>query len=210
MADKVDNRGTYHITDYPDIYEPARNNNFEFLIPEEFKNDKTILKSGLEKSISDNDYIKNGQEVVRVAVESSSVPHFKLGIIEVKRGNNTAKFAGLPTFDSGSLVVKDFISVNAYYSNPKDVLMAWQALAYNVKSEKISRASVYKKTCKLVEYSPDWNIVRQWTLEGCWVSEISEDAFTTESEGKRTFTATIVYDKAYLTYDAPTTTNNNQ
>lgn len=190
----ADNRGTYHITDNNDIYEPARNNNFEFLIP----NLDGILKAGTDEShVQENDYVKNGQEVVRVAVESSSVPHFSLGIIEVKRGNNTAKFAGLPTFSNGSLTVKDYISINAGYSNPKDVLLAWQALAYNVRTEKISRAANYKKTCTLTEYSPDWEIVRQWTLEGCWVSEISEDAFTTESEGKRTFTATIVYDKAY-------------
>ena len=195
----ADNRGTYHITDNNDIYEPARNNNFEFQIT----GIDGILKAGTDvSSIQANDYIKNGEEVVRVAVEASSVPHVSLGVIEVKRGNNTAKFAGLPTFANGTLTLKDYISIDSGYSNPKDVLMAWQALAYDVRTEKISRAKNYKKTCYLTEYSPDWEIVREWTLEGCWVSEVSEEAFTTESEGKRTFTATIVYDKAYPTREA--------
>lgn len=190
----ADNRGTYHLTDNPDIYEPARNNNFEFLVT----NVDNLLKAGVDESTArETDYIKNGQEALRVAVESSSVPHFALGVIEVKRGNNTAKFAGLPTFQSGSLTLKDYISVNSGYSNPKDVMMAWQALAYNVRNEKISRASVYKRTCFLVEYSPDYEVVRKWQLDGCWCSEVSEDSFTTESEGQRKFTATIVFDKAY-------------
>ena len=190
----MDTRGTYHLTNNPDIYEPARNNNFEFLVT----GIDSLLKAGVDEATArETDYIKNGQEALRVAVESSSVPHFELGVIEVKRGNNTAKYAGLPTFSSGSLTLKDYISVDSGYSNPKDVMMAWQALAYNVRTEKVSRASVYKKTCTLTEYSPDYEIVRQWTLEGCWCSAVSEDAFTTESEGQRKFTATIVYDRAY-------------
>ena len=189
-----ENRGTYHLTNNPDIYEPARNNNFEFLIT----NVDNLLRAGVDSATaSDSDYIKNGQEALRVAVESSSVPHFALGVIEVKRGNNIAKYAGLPTFNATSLTLKDYISVNSGYSNPKDVMLAWQALAYNVRSEKISRASVYKRTCTLTEYSPDYEVVRQWTLEGCWCSEVSEDPFSTESEGQRKFTATIVFDRAY-------------
>jgi len=190
----ADTYGTYHLTNNPDIYEPARNNTFEFQVT----NVDSLLKAGVDEATArETDYIKNGQEALRVAVESSSVPHFQLGVIEVKRGNNTAKFAGLPTFQSGSLTLKDYISVDSGYSNPKDVMMAWQALAYNVRTEKVSRASVYKRTCFLVEYSPDYVIVRKWKLEGCWCSEISEDAFTTESEGQRKFTATIVFDRAY-------------
>ena len=194
-----DTRGTFHLTNNPDIYEPARNNNFEFLVTgiEDF------VKAGVDSAtIKDSDYIKNGQEILRCAVESSSVPHFALGIIEVKRGNNTAKFAGLPTFQSGSLVVKDYVSINSGYSNPKDVMMAWQARAYDVRSEKIARASAYKRTCTLTEYSSDYQVIRQWKLEGCWCSEVSEDPFTSENEGQRKFTATIVYDRAYPVAEA--------
>lgn len=194
-----DTRGTYHLTNNPDIYEPARNNNFEFLVT----GIDSLLKAGVDReTANESDYIKNGQEALRVAVESSSVPHFALGVIEVKRGNNTAKFAGLPTFQSASITLKDYISVNSGYSNPKDVMLAWQALAYDVRSEKISRSNVYKRTCTLTEYSPDYEIVRQWTLEGCWCSEVSEDPFSTENEGQRRFTATIVFDKAYPTVES--------
>lgn len=198
----ADNRGTYHLTDNPDIYEPARSNTFEFVVT-----DLTgLLKAGLNSGVEPNedDYIKNGQEILRCAVESSSVPHFELGVIDVKRGNNTAHFAGLPKFSTHSITVKDYVSINSGYSNPKDIMLAWQALAYNVRTEKIARASAYKKTCTLTEYSADFNqVVREWTLEGCWCSAVSEDQFSSETEGQRKFTATIVFDKAYPSSERP-------
>ena len=193
----ADNRGTYHLTDNPDIYEPARNNNFEFQIP--FFADDGLLKAGVDSGITpqDDDYIKNAQEVIRVAVESSSVPQFKLGVLDVNRGNNTAHFAGRPTFETTSLVVKDYISKNSGYSNPKDVMMAWRALAYDVRTEKIHRASNYKFTCTLRELTPEQEVIREWVIEGAWCSEVNEDNFTSENDGQRKFTAVIVYDKAY-------------
>jgi len=197
MAESHD---AYHIADNNDIYEPARNNTFEFQVTGLGLDDR-ILRAGVPVAVAnDSDYIKNAEGVLRVAVEASSVPHFELGTIEVRRGNDRVKFADVPTFSSGTLVVKDYISKNSGYSNPKDILMAWQALAYDVRSGKINRASTYKKKCSLIEYSPDWEVVRTWVIEGCWVSAVSEDNFSSESNGNRTFTATIVYDRAYPTY----------
>ena len=195
MADTLQ-YSAYHIADNNDIYEPARNNTFEFSVEL-----GGILKAGIFVTSSENDYLKgNAGEVLRVAVEASSVPHYELGTIEIRKGNDRSKYADVPTFPSGTLVLKDYISNDSGYDNPKDIIMAWQALAYDVRTGKINRASVYKRDCTLTEYSPDWKIVRKWIIKGCWVSAVSEDNFSTESNGNRTFTATIVYDRAYLEY----------
>ena len=75
--------------------------------------------------------------------------------------------------------------------------MAWQALVFDVNSEAIHMSSNYKKTCYLYEYTPDYEtVIRSWRLEGCWVSDLSEDDFSNEEEGKKQVTATIVFDKA--------------
>ena len=181
--------GTYHLADNPQLYEPARSNNFEFIVTDI----DDLLYAGTDVNTSnETDHIKNGQEVLRVSVVSSSVPHFTLGKIEVKRGNNTVKFAGVPSFDDGTLVLNDYIGART-----KSVLLAWQALAYDVMTEKVHRATNYKKDCTLVEYSPDYNeIIRTWTLKGCWISGISEPEFSNETNDKRTTTVTIVYDRA--------------
>lgn len=181
--------GTYHLADNPQLYEPSRSNNFEFIVTDI----DDLIYAGTDKNTAtDKDHITNGQEVLRVSVVSSSVPHFSLSKIEVKRGNNTINFAGTPTFEDGQLVLNDYMGART-----KSILLAWQALAYDVTTEKVHRATNYKKDCTLVEYSPDYEeVIRTWTLKGCWISSLSEDAFSNESNDKRTVTATIVYDKA--------------
>lgn len=182
------NLGTYHLADNPQLYEPARTNNFEFIVT----GIDRLLYAGLNADTASNsDYITNGQEVLRLSVVSSTVPHFSLGVIDVKKGNNTMHAAGVPTFDNGTLVVNDYIGART-----KSVLLAWQALAYDVQTEKVHRMSNYKKDCTLVELSPDGDIIRYWDMKGCWVSELSEGEFSSETNDKRTVSATIVYDKA--------------
>ena len=181
--------GTYHLADNPQLYEPSRSNNFEFIVTDI----DNLIYAGVDKATAtEQDYITNGQEVLRVSVLSSSVPHFTLSKIEIKRGNNTIKYAGTPTFDDGTLVLNDYIGART-----KDILLAWQALAYDVTTEKVNRATAYKKDCTLVEYSPDYDeVIRTWTLKGCWISGLSEGEFSNENNEKRQVTATIVYDKA--------------
>ena len=186
------NQGAWHLADNPTLYEPARNNNFEFIVT----GIDSLLKSGLDDSTEHvaNDFITTAAETIRVSVVSSSVPHFSLGTIEVKRGNDTIKFAGVPTFGNLPIVVNDYMGAKT-----KEAIMAWQALAYNVRNGYINRATVYKKDCRLVEFSPDYKeILNEWRIEGAWVQEVSEGEFSNENEGKRTINVTIQYDRAYL------------
>lgn len=124
-------------------------------------------------------------------VLSTSVPHFSLETLEYKRGNEKVKFAGTPTFDSGEVVIDDVVGIRT-----KDILMAWQAAAYNVHTGKGGRMKDYKMNCTLTEYTQDYVAIRKWKLVGCWISKISEDSFDKESDGKRKMTATVEYDRA--------------
>lgn len=135
----------------------------------------------------------NAQEVLLLNVVKADVPHFKLEELEYRRGNEQVKFAGVPTFDSGSITVDDVVGLDT-----KSILMAWQGLAYNVHTRKGGRMKDYKKTATLTEYTQDYEEIRHWILYGCWVSEISEEAFDKESDGKRQLTATISYDRAIM------------
>lgn len=185
----AENMGTYHLASNPALYEPARTNNFEFLVMDI----DSLLRAGVKEELAtESDYITNGQEVLRCSVLSSSVPHFTMSSIDVKRGNNTMHFAGTPTFDNHNLVLNDYMGART-----KSVLLAWQALAYDVRTERVNRATVYKKTCYLYEYSPDYKeVIRKWRLIGCWISGLNEDPFSNETNEKKTVTATIIYDKA--------------
>ena len=180
--------GTYHLAANTNLYEIQRTNNFEFIVTDV----DGIQKAGMVGGES-NGSIANAQEIIRVAVASSSVPTFSQSPIEVKRGNSTMKFAGVPTFEAGTIKVNDYIGASA-----KEVLLAWQALSYNVVTEKVGLASDYKKDCYLVEYTPDYQKVRQWKMHGCWISKLDAGEFSSDSNDKMQITATIEYDKAEL------------
>jgi hypothetical protein len=188
MADSK--MGSYHLADNPSLYEVARSNNFEFVVT----NLGDLLRAGANET-DNNAYIKGStaEDVIRLSVESSSVPTYKQAVLSLRRGNSVMKFAGLPDFDDGSLVVRDFIGADT-----KSALMAWQNLSYNVKTQKVGQMKNYKKDCYLMEYTPDMQLIRTWTLKGCWIAGLQMGEFNQESGDKRTITATIPYDYAIM------------
>lgn len=193
MAD-IKQIGTYHLADNPKLYEPARTNNFEFIVVGLDR----LLKAGVDaETAGENDYLTNAQDVIRFSISETSVPHFALNVIEVKRGNTTMKFAGTPSFDAGTLKFNDYMGAQT-----KDYILAWKALAYDVRTEKIQLASNYKIDCYLKEYTPDYSrVLRTWEMKGCWVSDCSEDSFSSDSDDKRQVTVTLQYDRAIPVYD---------
>lgn len=180
--------GTYHLADNPNLYEIQRTNSFEFEVPDL----NGILRAGMIGN-EENAFIDNASEVLRMSVSQCPIPHFTQNAVEVRRGNNVIKYAGTPSFSAGTLTLNDYIGADT-----KSVLMAWQNLSYNVRTEKVGIQSDYKKECFLVEYTPDWQEVRRWRLIGCWVSGISEDNYSSDDDGKHNISATIEYDKAMI------------
>lgn len=175
--------GTYYIANNPQYYEPQRPNNFKFYV--EGLNEKL--------GILNNDYAKkNAEKVIEISVNSSSVPHFNISPISLKRGNNTMKFAGTPEFGEGNIQLVDFIGAGT-----KDILLAWQRQAYDVNTEKVGLATDYKHDGYLIEYTPEYQVVRTWKLHGCWISGIDEDGYDHDNGNSvKMLTAKIQYDKA--------------
>ena len=69
----TDQLGTYHIAQHPELYTPARSNNYVFypLFT------KRLLKNGVDESIAqDSDYIdpQQAQEILALSVTSAAVP----------------------------------------------------------------------------------------------------------------------------------------
>ena len=182
-------RGGYHIADNPQLYEPARTNNFVLLV----HGLEDLVAAGVDpNAVTDEDIIQNAQETLAISVISSSVPHFELSQIDVKEGNNTVHFAGTPTFNNQTIKCNDYIGART-----KDILLAWKALAYDVQSQKVNLARNYKKTCQLIEYSPDYDeVIRITDIYGAWCRSVTEGDFDTETNNKREVSAEIVYDYA--------------
>lgn len=195
MANYDASLSAQHISTNLRNYEAARSGFFTFIVDDIdniIRADYTGDRSD-EDSIGESSRIKNAQETLKLNVTSASVPHFSLEVLQYKRGNDTVKFAGTPTFDAGSISVDDVVGLDT-----KSILMAWQALAYDIKTRRGGRMVDYKKNCTLVEYTQDFEQIRSWKLYGCWISEIGDEAFDKESDGKRKLTATIQYDRAEM------------
>ena len=184
-----------HISTNLANYEAARTGFFS-LIVDNIDNIINAAYSGDARDATSNDKIARAQETLKLNVIKAPVPHFSLETLRYRRGNDEVKFAGVPTYDSGDITVDDVVGMDT-----KSILMAWQALAYNVHTRKGGRMKDYKKTCTLIEYTQDFEQIRSWTLHGCWISKITEGEFDKENDGKRQIQATIEYDRAEMNLD---------
>lgn len=182
-----------HISTNLANYEAARSGFFS-LIVDNLDNIIRATYSGDRAEATQNDKISKAQETLKLNITKAPVPHFTLKKLEYTRGNDKVTFAGTPDFaNEGEITVDDVVGMDT-----KAILMAWQALAYDVHTRKGGRMKDYKKNCTLVEYTQDFEQIRSWTLYGCWISSISEGDFDKESDGARKIRAKIVYDRAEM------------
>ena len=199
MADQSLN--ALHISENLAAYEAARNSFFVFYVdPTQLTNlySPDFDPDSGEAKVEDGTRF-DGQmasDALRLNVVKSSVPNFTVETHEYRRGNDVVKFAGVPTFKDGSITVDDVVGLRT-----KDMLNAWQYLAYNPITRKGGRMKDYKKTCTLIEYTQDYEQIRYWTLIGCFVTGIDEGDFDRESDGKRQMTVSISYDRAIMSLD---------
>lgn len=128
-----------------------------------------------------------------LAIDASSIPFMKQDVLTIKRGATQINFAGSMSYDTHTLRVIDYIGLNSV-----DVLLNWQKLSGDTKSEKVGLAKDYKKTGYLTMYDPNFNPVRTWTIKGCWISGLSEDELDMQkgaSDAMR-ITCQITFDQA--------------
>lgn len=182
--------GTYHLADNPQLYEVQRQNNFEFVVTDI----DGIMRAGARDGDS-NAYFNNAQEVLMLSVTQAFVPQYTQEVVQIKRGNSTLKYAGVPSFQEGSVVFNDYIGADV-----KAILLAWQNLSYNVYTEKVGSLDVtnYKKDCYLIEYTPDYRKIRQWILHGCWISNLQEGEYSSDNGDKHQITCTFQYDHSEI------------
>lgn len=180
-----------HISTNLNNYEAARTGFFALQLDPRINNIIKATFKGEEAQATQDDRYAKAQEYLKLNVVKCNVPHFSVQPLEYRRGNDVVKFAGVPSFDEGSLTVDDVVGLDT-----KGILMAWQAKTYNVHTRKGGRMADYKFDCILIEYTQDYEPIREWKLFGCWPSSLSEQPFDRENDDRRQIEATIQYDRA--------------
>lgn len=135
---------------------------------------------------------RNVAKTLTLAVQSFPLPTESSGVITVDYGNTKVKFAGQVSWNAGSLTLRDFIS-----EDTEAAIMAWRQMVYNPQDDSVGWAKDYKQTATIYEVAPDGSYSRQWTLVGCWPSDVDYGNLDYTSDTLKLITVTIQYDKAY-------------
>lgn len=187
--------GAMHIAADYASYEAARSAFFVLSIPKgQFANLRKPTEKALDDASAKLLTEDNAAEVFRLNVVKTSVPQFSVETHEYRRGNDVVKFAGVPTWESGSLTVDDVVGVNT-----KDILISWLYLAYNPHTRMGGRMKDYKKKAVLQEYTQDYELIREWEIEGIFVKKVTDSEFDRENDAKRQINVEFEYDRAVLT-----------
>lgn len=181
-----------HISSGLENYEAARSSFFVFMPANGNAPVLKLIAEKLKEFNKESTYqAKELQEFLKLNVIKAKVPHFSVEVLKYRRGNEEVKFAGVPTFESGSITVDDIVGIDT-----KSVLEAWLELGYDLKTRTGGRMYEYKMDCNLIEYTQDYRPIRTWLLQGCFISTYSESDFDKESDSKRSIDVTIEYDRA--------------
>lgn len=187
MPDAITNQyklGTYHMVGNDD-FEPQRTNNFELQITgletlKYFQNNQSGIGGAVPSNIATQ---------LTLSVSDFSAPNFNVSPIEIPYANNKVKYAGVPSYEGGSITFNDFLGMDT-----ERLLMAWFKEVYNPASQAVGRATSYKKTAFLVEYDPSGQFSRVWELVGCWISSLDLGTFAQGTNDVRKISCTFQYD----------------
>lgn len=175
--------GAYHMIG-DDSYEPQRNNNFEIHI---YELNNLVYVDGS----ADNNPITQSlaQECLTLSAVSVGALSQEITPIEIAYGNTKVKYAGLPSVGNSEIVYNDYIG-----KKTERIINAWHGLVFNPETEKIGRASEYKKPAILIETAPDGSSSRVWQLRGCWPSSVNYGDYDYNGGAVRQIRLTLTYD----------------
>lgn len=192
---------TAHISSNYQNYEAARSSFFVLTIPDDqLANLLRVDYTGNPFEAGAGDVLDASgtktAEALRLNVVRCPIPSFDVQTGEYRRGNDVVKFATTPTFKGDTIVVDDIVGLDT-----KSILQSWLYLAYNPNTRMGGRMADYKKTAILTEYTQDYAPIRNWNIEGIFVTGIDEGDFDRENDSKRQLTVKFAYDRATVDFD---------
>jgi hypothetical protein len=133
----------------------------------------------------------DSKTILQLSLASFPIPKANVGVIEVNYLNEKRKFAGIASFDDLSVVFVDYVD-----KETAAILQRWFADTYNADTGQVGMAKDYKKEGKVIQYSPDGQIEREYDIQGMWISAIDPGDADMASEDVLRVTCTFTIDKA--------------
>lgn len=175
--------GTSYILEHKADFEPGRTSDF-------------ILKIKFQRDLYDMDgnfvcSAKDATEALALSLRDYNGPEVTLDKLSIRTGNGQVHYAGTPSISDSTISFTDYIGKKTEY-----ILLAWYAMAHNVKNDKIGFKEYYAQDGILYKWAPNGTRQISWKLKGCWINSYSVGQFSRTNPDLRQFSTTIVYDRA--------------
>jgi hypothetical protein len=130
-------------------------------------------------------------EIIRMAAESVKIPSINVETTELRHGNEIVKVATNPSFDGGSLVMKDAIGADLEMA-----IWEWFTRVLDIENDSVMGLVVnYKMTTRLIQYSPNNSVARTWKCLGVFPTSFDAGDLTYAQPDKKLITANMSVDK---------------
>lgn len=132
------------------------------------------------------------KRIIELALDVGFLPTEVSDEIEIHFVNERVWVAGKPTFEAGTLTLKDYVD--------QPVMKAvadWRRLVYNPNTGAVGLAKNYKVDADVILFAPDGTYRRKWMLRGCWPQQVVYGGtLDMSSMDPNKIEITIRYDKA--------------
>lgn len=141
----------------------------------------------------DGNYVASADEATEalaLSLRDYTGPQMSVEPLSIRTGNGTVNYAGVPSVGTSPISFTDYIGQKTEY-----ILLAWYAMAHNIKNDKIGFKEYYAQDGILYKWAPNGTRQISWWLLGCWINEYNQGQFSRQNPDLRQFSTTIYYDK---------------
>lgn len=129
-------------------------------------------------------------EALALSLRDYTGPQMSVDTLSIQTGNGIVYYAGKPNVGTSPISFTDYIGQKTEY-----ILLAWYAMAHNIKTDKIGFKEYYAQDGILYKWAPNGTRQISWWLLGCWINEYNQGQFSRQNPDLRQFSTTIYYDK---------------
>lgn len=144
-------------------------------------------------------------------VQQAFLPQVSLQVLEFRHGNDAKKLAGVASWSGGTLTIMDVLS-----RHELDAILDWFDSIYKVPGTNVEDRGAmigyaetfindagekvvgYKKTGTLKEFSGSGEFIREWPLEGMWISSLNFGDLDASRGDLKEISATVEIDPSPL------------
>jgi hypothetical protein len=137
----------------------------------------------------------DGEGIPAYLIKTSAKPSMTNGEVVIDHINVKRKLKGKSSWNSIAITIYDAIVPSA-----AQAVMQWVRLHHESATGRDGYASIYKKDITLNQLSPLGEVIEEWKLKGCYLSEVNFGSLDWSTEDVVMIDATLNYDWALLSY----------